>query len=300
MNVITLSKKKFETLEPLKLSKGVLSTEAELYNFNYRGQPKVLKRLFHQAGNRFANKLYTLEMLDANREYLPDSFCIPDSLISVTGNIEGFTLPKKEGQALVTLLQDITRDPQEQVYYLKKVGEILQQMKNIRKYTPLTDIYLNDMHESNFLVNSNNRQLTVIDLDSCKIGRNDPFPSRYLTPMSLFTNAKQKYQIREDSDLGYVEADEQSDIYCYIMMILNYLYGANISGESLEGFYEYLNYLEDIGVNKDLVEHFSRIVIAKPNENPINYLDTLTNENIVRSRRHVYQKVKEKRIKATI
>lgn len=294
MNVITLSKKKFETLEPLVLSKGVINTEGEIYDFNYRGKPKVLKRLFHQNGDRFANKLYTLEMLDTNKEYLPDCFCIPDSLVSVGGIIEGFTVPKKNGPALTTILKDTSVPIQEQLYYLKKVGEILQQMSVIRKYSPLTDIYLNDMHEANFLVNPNNRQLTVIDLDSCKIKQNQAFPSKYLTPLSLCMNDQQKYQVLEDTGMGFIEPSEQTDIYCYVIMILNYLYGKNIDGCDLEDFYEYLNYLEYIGVDKELIEAISRIVISKNNKNPVHLLDTLTNENVCRARKVVYDKVKAK------
>ena len=294
VNVITISKKKFETLEPLKLSRGVFNTEAEIYDFPYRGQIKVLKRLFHQSGEVFANKLYTLEMLDAYKEYLPDNFCVPDSLISVNGSIEGFTIPKKEGSTLVSLLKDLSVDSTEQIHYLKKVGSILQHLHVIRKYTPLNDFYLNDIHDSNFIVNPNNRELTVIDLDSCKIKNNEAFPSRYLTPYSLLNNVKSKYKINQDGTLGYVTADEQSDLYCYVMMILNYLYGENIDSVSIDEFYEYLNYLEDIGVNQELVDNFGRVVINKPNENPVNYLDTLTRENVFRAKKNVYKKVKKR------
>ena len=293
MNVIAISKKKFETLEPLKLSKGVISTEGEIFNFNYRGKPKVLKRLFHQNGDRFANKLYTLEMLDTNKEYLPDCFCIPDSLVSVNGTIEGFTLPKKNELPLATILKDNQLNPHEQIYYLKKVGEILQQLHVIRKYSPLNDIYLNDMHEANFLVNQNNRQLTVIDLDSCKIKQNQAFPSRYLTPLSLCINEPQKYKQIDDSTLGFIEPNEQTDLYCYAIMILNYLYGENIDGIKLEDFYEYLNYLKYIGINQELIDLFSRIIISKDNKNPMHLLDSLTNENIYRARNMVYKKVKK-------
>lgn len=120
MNVIQLSRKKFETLEPLVLSRDVMSTEAEVYDFRYKGEPKVLKRLFHQEGERFANKLYTVEMLDANRRYLPDQFCIPEALVTVGGNVEGFILPKIDGIPLVSILNDKSLDKKEHIYYLKK------------------------------------------------------------------------------------------------------------------------------------------------------------------------------------
>ena len=73
-------------------------------------------------------------------------------------------------------------------------------------------------------------------------------------------------------------------------MILNYLYGENVNNMSLVNFYLYLNYLESIGVNKELVEIFSRIVSNKKNKNPYNLLDSLTNEQVVRSKKIVYKK----------
>ena len=44
-----------------------------------------------------------------------------------------------------------------------------------------------------------------------------------------------------------VIAVENSDLYCYIMVILNYLYGSNLNTTvAIEEFYEYMNYLEYI------------------------------------------------------
>ena len=292
MNIISISKKKFDELKPLVLSKEILSSEGDMYEFDYRGNKKIVKKLFHQNGQVFANKLYTLEMLDSNREYLPDSFCLPDYLLAVSSKIEAFTSPFVEGQNLSTILKNEDIKPKEQIYFLKKIGEILQQMKNIRKYTPLKDIYLNDLHESNFIVNPNNRQITVVDLDSCKIGTNDPFFARRLTPYSLLNNVQNKYKINNSNNsLGYVTADENSDIYCYIITILNYLYGENVNNMSQDEFYEYINYLEYIGMDKNLIYSFEKILTTAKNENPLNYLDTIKDDQVYKAREVVYRKI---------
>lgn len=73
-------------------------------------------------------------------------------------------------------------------------------------------------------------------------------------------------------------------------MILNYLYGENINNLNLEDFYNYLTYLEKIGINKELIEIFKNIVSNKDNENPYDLLDTLTTEQVARSRKIVYKK----------
>lgn len=294
MNVITLSQKKFESLEPLKLSRNTHNTEGQLYEFNYRGNNKVIKKLFHQKGIIFANKLLTLELLDTYSEYLPSAFKQPDFLISVEGKIMGFTTPRLYGSNLSDILHDSHISPKEHIYYLKKIGELLQQMKTIRKYSPLKDLYLNDLHESNFIIHPNNKELSVIDLDSCKIGSNIAFQSRFLTDKSLLNNVPYKYQINYDISIpGYVTADQNSDLYCYNMIILNYLYGANVDHLDLASFYQYLNYLKSIGINNELLDSFNRLVINADNKNPVNYLDSLTAEQVYRSKQTVYQKVKK-------
>jgi len=293
MKIITLSKKKFQELERLELSREVFNTEAKIYDFNYRGQKKILKTLYTLNGYTFANKLYTLEMLDSYKEYLPSSFYIPDYLCTVDSKVIGFTVPKIEGTNLTDILNSKNIDYKEQIYYLKKIGEILNQLHNIRKYTPLKDIYINDLHDSNFIVDNNNRELKVIDLDSCKICSNEPFPSRFLTEKSIIKYID-KYKINEDkhSD-GYIVPNSDSDLYCYSIIILNYLYGNRINNIDIEKFYEYLNYLEAISVNKELINIFSKLLVANcKNENPLNYLDSLTSEQIYRAKESVYKKTK--------
>ena len=73
MNHINISKKKLENLVPLDLSKKVFHTESMIYHLDYRGKDKVLKILYQSKGSIFANKLYTVEMLDCYKNYLPDS-----------------------------------------------------------------------------------------------------------------------------------------------------------------------------------------------------------------------------------
>ena len=294
MKSISLSNKKYHQLEKLMLSREILNTEGHVYNFNYKGNEKILKTLFHQEGTMFANKLYTIEMLNSNSGFLPDNFICPDYLVSVLNNIIGFTVPFVNGVNLSSILIDGKILPKEQIYYLKKVGEILEQLKNIRKYTPLKDIFINDLHDSNFIVNQNNRQLYVIDLDSCKISSNQNFPSRFLTPVALLNNVKSKYKINpSNNSFGYVEADENSDLYCYIIMILIYLYGKNINNMNIADFYEYLNYLEYVKIDKNLLDCFNRIVVNAKNKNPVNYLDTITSEQVYKAREVCYKTLKK-------
>ena len=292
MQAISMSQNKYKQLTKMNLPKEVFNTEAIIYDFRYKGEEKVFKKLLNNMGVNLANKLYTLEMLDVNRKYLPENLCIPDYLTIVGGVVEGFTMPKIEGINFSTTLKNKNITIEEKIYYLKKIGELLHQLEQIRKYTPFNDFYLNDIHESNFIVNPYKKTITAVDLDSSRVCSKANFASRYLTPLALLNNVKDKYKIIEDNSscLGYVEADSNTDLYCYIIMILNYLYGENINNLNLGDFYNYLTYLEKIGINKELIEIFKNIVSNKDNENPYDLLDTLTTEQVARSRKIVYKK----------
>lgn len=295
MQTLSLSKKAFHSLQLLDLPREVLNSEGKIYDFEHKRQAKVLKSLYHLSGPIFASKLYTIEMLNSSRQYLPDNFYIPDSLISVSNKVVGFTIPKFSGITLSTILLDKSIDTQEKAFYLKQVGITLEQLKNIRKYTPLKDFYLNDLYTSNFMVNPNNREIAVIDLDSCKIASNFAFPSRYLTEKSLAALVPEKYVVNHDDTpgAGYIIANEESDIYCYIIMILNYLYGGYVHKMNLSEYYEYLNYLEFVGINKELLSIFYNLVVPHHNENPVNYIDSITNEQIYRAKESVFSRVRK-------
>lgn len=281
MKIITISKKKFESLTPLDLPIVILNTEGELYNFNYRGEEKILKRLFVLEGKIFANKLYTLQMLDTYKKYLPTNFCIPDYLCSIGGTISAFTTPKIDGTNLSIILNSSNVDYKEQIFYLKQIGEILQQLQHIRNYTPLTNIYLCDLHEGNFVVDDYSKELKVVDLDSCKIGTNDTSASKYLTGSSLVESCS-KYIV--DSECGCVVADGNSDLFCYCMVILNYLLRKNVKNLSLEKFYTLLNHLDVIGIDKELIDIFYKLTFGCENKNPLNYLESISEKQIIKLR----------------
>ena len=94
MKMINISKKKFDSLSFIELSKNTFHTEAEIFNIKYKNKDKILKRLYNDMGVVFANKLYTLEMLNYYKDNLPSNFVIPDYLVSIEDNIIGFTLHK--------------------------------------------------------------------------------------------------------------------------------------------------------------------------------------------------------------
>lgn len=290
MQIINMSKTKLNSLEPLILPKNVTSTECELFKYPYYGKEKLLKKLHRTDGIIFANKLYTIEALNANKDSVPSNFILPESLVSINKKIEAFTMKYIKGINLSVILNNPDITYEEKIHYLKSIGRILEQMQNIRKYTNLNNFYLGDIHEDNFLVERDKQEVYIVDLDSCKIAGNKSFPGRYLTNSSLIKYNNTKYQtLSQTDDLADYKIDENTDIYCYIIMILNYLYDGRVDRLSLDKFYDFINYLEDIKVNIELIECFNKIVVGGNNINPCNYLDTLTPKQVAGARR-LYKK----------
>ena len=290
MQIINMSKTKLNSLEPLILPKNVTSTECELFKYPYYGKEKLLKKLHRTDGIIFANKLYTIEALNANKDSMPSNFVLPESLVSINKKIEAFTMKYIKGINLSVILNNPVFSYEEKIHYLKSIGRILEQMQNIRKYTNLNNFYLGDIHEDNFLVERDKQEIYIVDLDSCKIAGNKSFPGRYLTNSSLIKYNNTKYQtLSQTDDLADYKIDENTDIYCYIIIILNYLYDGRVDRLSLDKFYDFINYLEDIKVNIELIECFNKIVVGGNNINPCNYLDTLTPKQVAGARR-LYKK----------
>lgn len=326
MQNINISKRKFEGLAKIELPKEVMSTEANFYKMNYLGKVKVFKSLHKTSGPTFANKLFTLEMLNEYKELLPHNFVLPESLVSVEKEIRGFTLPFINGINLESFLANKSIDYKEKIFYIKKIGEVLEQLEHIRKNSNLDCIYLNDLHASNFLVDTKKKDIKVVDLDSSRICDSKPFPARYLTPLSLLNKApgQNKYDIYKKEmitesgqpilelmsydeyesyycqqanyrdQLGFVNSNQESDLYCYVILFLNYLYGENVGSFSLEQFYDYVCYLDKLGFDNDLIRGIIKIVTAAPNENISPFLDTLTEEQIIRANKKIYKLTKNK------
>lgn len=163
-------------------------------------------------------------------------------------------------------------------------------MKKIRDKKITEDFYLNDMHEANFMVDKNGI-IRVIDIDSCKIGNNKISTSKYLNPFSQIAEMPYKYYQNHDyTSPGFIVPNNDSELYCYIIMILNYIYDGKITELSIEEFYTYMQYLKDIGFDKDLVDNFSNIYEYKNNENPYQLLETLPS-NLGQASNKVFKKV---------
>ena len=306
MEIEKLTKKRFESLEPYELPNHVLNTEAKMYILPIKNRwqtiNKLLKRLYITSGPVFGNKLQTINSLIDYRGIIDiPEIVFPEKLAVVESTIVGYVMELVDSVNLQTALNSFQVTSEQKIKYLRQIGELLEKMKNVRNYTPIDiytnssvkDFYLNDMHENNFIIDKQTDSIRVVDLDSCKINGNYTFGSKYLTESSIISSVN-KYKTETNPVCGgYFEPSEDTEIYCYIMVILNSLYGGDVHKLSIPEFYKYLEYLYTIGVDIKLLSQFENILSKHPNENPYHNLESLQNV-FGRAHKNVFQKVYRK------
>lgn len=224
----------------------------------------------------FSNKLATINSLvDYEGQIGIPEFVYPEKLLTVNREIVGFTMPYVPSTNLKEILSDSATPAEVKIKYLKDIGTILEKMEEVRKYAGLDDFYLNDLHEGNFIVDEEGT-LRVIVLDSCKIAGNMPFCSKYLSRMNpSISNLPGKYKLSNFRCSGDIIPNKDTDLYCYIITVLNTIFGRETHRLSLETFYDYLEYLRKIGVSTELIDIISDIYSNKSNTNPKELLDGL-------------------------
>lgn len=281
MKTINLTTQEFEALDKLILPQIVYNGEGSLHFYKEitpDGEAlKVFKRFRITRGPIFGNKLKTINsLIDINDHSDMQEFILPDKVVTVNNHAVGYIMPYVESTNLRVLLTDPNIDYNTKIAYLKEVGTILRKMQKMRENGEVIDFYLNDMHEGNFIVDSKTGRLKVVDLDSAKIDCNMPFLSKYLSPLTEIKHFPNKYRKTTDMIcLGDFIPDENSDLYCYILMILNTISGVEICRLKQEQYFSYLEYLRDLGISDKLLEAFARIYSDEKNINPDEHLDEL-------------------------
>lgn len=283
MKVVNLTKRQFTRLKPIELAKGILNNEADMYylygKIGWEKRKYILKKLYRDHGEIFGNKLYTINaLIDKRNEINMEELVMPEALGVVSQEIVGPVMPYIPSINLgdVLIASDYEFTLEEKISYLQEIGMILENLHKVREYTSVNDFYLNDIHEHNFILNTKTNHINVVDLDSAKIGNNLPFASYYLGPFGLHTYSSKYQETDPDHFIGaFYEVNENTDIYCYIMIILKFLYNDDVINMMPEEFYDYLEYMSELGVSKEIIDIFSTILINKDNINPYEYLEEL-------------------------
>lgn len=294
MEVVNITKNGLKKLKKVSLGYGILNTEADLFIMKTKDkwniEYKMLKTLFCTEGANFSNKLFTINELIDNRSVINiDELVLPEKLLIVDGQVNGFIMPYIENTNFEEILNDINISNLQKIEYFKQISHILHKMDNLRNNSDITDFYLNDLHASNFILNKKTGKINVVDLDSCKINGNKPFAAKYLTPFSPISSMKAKYRVNEEINfLGYIIPDKNTDLYCYIMTLMNFLFKGRISSLGRDNYYLYLEYLRSINYPYELLDKLSKIYEYVDNEEIGDELDLLTNDMIVMAQSKIF------------
>ncbi len=298
MKTISISNKTLKKLENYNVEE-INNTEAKLYLLpqkeKWNKKVDLLKIFYNKNGSIFSNKMYTInELIENNKIINIQELSMPEKLVVVNGEICGYIQEFIENINFKLVLDNPNISVKEKIDMFKQIGEILEKMKKIRENTSIKDFFLNDLHEANFILNIQSKKINVVDMDSCKINGNKPFASKYLTPFSNTSTMPFKYIQNTDSSFnGFVVANQNSDYYCYIIMVLNFLYGDNMSNMKTPEFYSYLNYLRSIGLSYKLLDEFSKIYEYGDNENIKDYLDYIYPDIVIKSKKKYFKQIGE-------
>lgn len=271
MEIINFTQEKFNSIEKILLN-GVFHSEGEIYRFG----DAAIKKLYRSNGLYFSNKLYTINSLIDERESLyVDGLVFPDKLLSIDERAFGYIMPFISGDNLGNILKDERVSITQKIDFLKQIGKILAQMAGLRDKNGISNFFLNDLHENNFIVDENGK-VHAIDLDSCSVFANSPFGTKYVTIMSPLKDYLEKYKLVEEYSCGgeFVPSMD-TDLYCYCIMILNLFFNRPANKYSVETFRELLDLMRKSGLSQELYEIFNNLYSNQPNINPYLYLDNL-------------------------
>lgn len=275
--MINLTTKEFEK----RRKKGLKTNEGYIFE-EHKNHKKIIKIIEPdpRVPQYIEIKKHTISLLLENKDYLKElpQITIPEEGVSIDGVQRGYittNLGLKKGKLLSSVLRDESISIDIKISYLKQIGSILRQMEELRKkYPHLNNLYYNDIHENNFMVTPQNK-VFGIDFDSCSIIDNIPVQGLY--PMLLnrvLKKSNNKYQkctqICEHST--ELIPNKNLDLYCYTIIILNFIYGTSFHKWTKKELDLYLNYLDQYGANLELLYNISTIFDEEKDNINLDYL----------------------------
>lgn len=281
MDIINMSSKQITS----NITLDSYNTSGYLKIVNYFNRKMVIKKIDPIRCDEVISKVL---FLNRYKNLMPSNFVIPEFLVLLDNKDLYMAIDYINGNNLGDVLKDKNINIRDKKIYLSYIGNTLEEMRHMRENPLLSDFCLGDLHEDNFIVS--NKRLYTIDLDDAKIDSISPISS-YLQMGTLFSKFETyKYKIIEESPYFVkYEVNYNTDLYCYIMIILNFLYGDNVNNMDIEEFYCYLDYLYKIGIDSSLLECFNSISSSDDNINPMNYIDSLTSNQFYRAKKIVYK-----------
>lgn len=261
------------------------NTEGMLFTYKIDDKKMLLKTFYLDYNDIINNKIYTLNCLNKYKGKINlEELVIPEYLIYTKSRFEGIMMDLIPGINLENILYSPKYNIKDKMSLLKKVGILLEKLDKVNNKNKF-NLFINDLHEGNIIVTPDN-DIKIVDLDSCKICDNIPAHSKYLSSLKRKCINNNKYKVNESAHT--INPNKDTDLYCYNIMVLNTLFQGDILRLTIDEFYDYLNYLESINIDKELLSLISKLYTEDSNYNIYEYLDTIDN-NGYKAHRNIYK-----------
>ena len=284
---LVLKESELKKLKKYPLDNEIVNSESIIYYYKkdfINDKTLLIKNLYDTRESKVERKIKTIETLQDSPLMDYKELVIPEDVISIRGVKSGFTIKEIVNNTNLQLIINDSKIPtSKKIEILKKVGELLN-----RVYSQEQEFYFGDLQPSNILVDNNN-DIYVVDLDSSAVNRKKPLETKYII-FDHKTHDIKKYKVNK-AHRAYPSKD--IDIYCYNTMVLHTIAGQALHRTTIPEFYDYLNYLDDKGISKNILDIISNHYSNKPNESVYPYLDELP-EQIGKESYNVYKLVKKK------
>lgn len=287
MREIALKESDISRLREYQLG-DIISTEGKIYYYrrdSHNSTSYLLKRLYNTDSERVERKISTIrEAQDSELVTYPE-LVFPTDYIVIQGIKSGFTIEEIENcQNLSLFLENKSVPRKDKIKILIKIGQLLHRVQ-----AQSQEFYFGDLQAYNFLVDSQ-QQLYTVDLDSSATTSDVALESKYVACDSK-TYDIPKYGVTKE---GRCLPSQNTDIYCYNTLVLNYLAGRSLHRLSFDEFYKYLEYLEECGMPKEFVNIYRHHYTNKNNSSVVDYLSILP-EDYGRINYSVYNALQKRR-----
>lgn len=286
MNTINLTFEKYQNLQPFNINTRHIEGSFYIYN------NELLKSFINSQTwiDNFTNdkhiNLLTLEKQEKTLKQI-EELLLPTNIITLNNNFIGYTMPLlTNSKSYNQILQNSKIDFQTKIELLIKLGKILEKLEKITN----DKVHIGDLHESNILL-TNDYQTKIIDIDSLSLNNGIYFPSKYIVESLILEDFSEKYKIfKKNERIEKVRYTKNTDIYCYIIIILNTLANFKMHRLLETEFFDYIDYLETIGLPYKFLNTISKIYSTGENINPYPLLETLPLEKLSEANHLVYTK----------
>lgn len=281
MDEIALKESDLDKLKEYPLE-NVICSESNIFYYkkDFDTSNLLFKKLFLTNKKRVRRKIETIKKIRDSELSEYKELILPEEVVVIGGIKSGFTIREVENTTnLHIFLKDKNISNIRKINVLKKIGELLERVHKQKQ-----EFYIVDVQDYNFLVDEND-DIYVVDLDSSAVSRKTPLESKYISIDSKTRDIK-KYKTNK---LGRTYPNLNVDNYCYNTMVLNYLAGSPLHRLEYCDYFEYINYLKNIGIiPEQMLEIYINLYSDKYNEPVTEYLDLIP-ESINRGSIQVYR-----------